>query len=262
MKIGTQRTDRVIKRVARSISERKRRSVRVSLTMAGFPCWATHPTMPCPALMRRPLSRRALGPPTMSKTSSWVDGSIRKSDQASHRTSALALSKITRRTDLASRAEARARVVSVRRRNSRTSARVRPCMPEGDLCNGVRLVRECPGVGIASSAGAQAPWHFLYFFPLPQGHGSFRPTFSPVRRTVLSPFPPPASSPRFSLNCGARRGRACTGGACSPCTTWTRNRRSEEHTSELQSLAYLVCRLLLEKKKNKSTLCYLPARHY
>src|SRR2546425_2932556 len=27
--------------------------------------------------------------------------------------------------------------------------------------------------------------------------------------------------------------------------------RSEEHTSELQSLAYLVCRLLLEKKKMK-----------
>src|SRR5207245_9220654 len=92
----------------------------------------------------------ALGPPTMSKTSSWVDGSIRKSDQASHRTSALALSKITRRTDLASRAEARARVVSVRRANSGRSARVRPCMPEGDLCSGVRLVRECPGVGISA----------------------------------------------------------------------------------------------------------------
>src|SRR2546425_9079769 len=28
--------------------------------------------------------------------------------------------------------------------------------------------------------------------------------------------------------------------------------RSEEHTSELQSLAYLVCRLLLEKKKYKT----------
>src|SRR2546425_9450690 len=28
-----------------------------------------------------------------------------------------------------------------------------------------------------------------------------------------------------------------------------RRTRSEEHTSELQSLAYLVCRLLLEKKK-------------
>src|SRR5437879_11121942 len=29
--------------------------------------------------------------------------------------------------------------------------------------------------------------------------------------------------------------------------------RSEEHTSELQSPMYLVCRLLLEKKKNKAT---------
>src|SRR2546425_2607322 len=29
--------------------------------------------------------------------------------------------------------------------------------------------------------------------------------------------------------------------------------RSEEHTSELQSLAYLVCRLLLEKKKTNVT---------
>src|SRR3989441_10397795 len=30
--------------------------------------------------------------------------------------------------------------------------------------------------------------------------------------------------------------------------------RSEEHTSELQSLAYLVCRLLLEKKKKKKKI--------
>src|SRR2546425_6917682 len=38
------------------------------------------------------------------------------------------------------------------------------------------------------------------------------------------------------------------------CTSQPRRfaQRSEEHTSELQSLAYLVCRLLLEKK-NKST---------
>src|SRR5687767_15247114 len=31
-----------------------------------------------------------------------------------------------------------------------------------------------------------------------------------------------------------------------------RDGRSEEHTSELQSLAYLVCRLLLEKKKKNN----------
>src|SRR2546429_7384099 len=33
----------------------------------------------------------------------------------------------------------------------------------------------------------------------------------------------------------------------------SRTKRSEEHTSELQSRLHLVCRLLLEKKKNKST---------
>src|SRR2546425_6098373 len=36
--------------------------------------------------------------------------------------------------------------------------------------------------------------------------------------------------------------------------------RSEEHTSELQSLAYLVCRLLLEKKKETYTAAATPVR--
>src|SRR3712207_8829808 len=35
--------------------------------------------------------------------------------------------------------------------------------------------------------------------------------------------------------------------------------RSEEHTSELQSRQYLVCRLLLEKKNRTSTPCTPPA---
>src|SRR5437867_6099693 len=38
---------------------------------------------------------------------------------------------------------------------------------------------------------------------------------------------------------------------CSRWDTWSAS-RSEEHTSELQSPYDLVCRLLLEKKKNKS----------
>src|SRR5947209_14184590 len=39
-----------------------------------------------------------------------------------------------------------------------------------------------------------------------------------------------------------------------PKSEWPRlQARSEEHTSELQSSQYLVCRLLLEKKKNKLT---------
>src|SRR3712207_7609824 len=36
---------------------------------------------------------------------------------------------------------------------------------------------------------------------------------------------------------------------CRQCLLPPANRRSEEHTSELQSRQYLVCRLLLEKKK-------------
>src|SRR5438876_7073352 len=35
-------------------------------------------------------------------------------------------------------------------------------------------------------------------------------------------------------------------------SSWRRPRRSEEHTSELQSPVHLVCRLLLEKKKKKT----------
>src|SRR3989441_3382401 len=38
-----------------------------------------------------------------------------------------------------------------------------------------------------------------------------------------------------------------------------RGSRSEEHTSELQSLAYLVCRLLLEKKKPTLAQRHCPA---
>src|SRR2546425_8431132 len=38
--------------------------------------------------------------------------------------------------------------------------------------------------------------------------------------------------------------------------------RSEEHTSELQSLAYLVCRLLLEKKKIIKYYFSIPATFY
>src|SRR2546425_6128895 len=43
-----------------------------------------------------------------------------------------------------------------------------------------------------------------------------------------------------------------SGSACSLRIDTALAERSEEHTSELQSLAYLVCRLLLEKKKKKN----------
>src|SRR2546425_5556459 len=61
---------------------------------------------------------------------------------------------------------------------------------------------------------------------------------------------------RIASWAGSERSRtACaelTPGKTSARNTATRAAtRSEEHTSELQSLAYLVCRLLLEKKKKE-----------
>src|SRR3712207_7827046 len=43
--------------------------------------------------------------------------------------------------------------------------------------------------------------------------------------------------------------------------SWVTRRRSEEHTSELQSRQYLVCRLLLEKKNYNTTADPLHVRH-
>src|SRR2546429_2750121 len=44
-------------------------------------------------------------------------------------------------------------------------------------------------------------------------------------------------------------------------TSTSTNKRSEEHTSELQSRLHLVCRLLLEKKKHP-LLYHLQTRHH
>src|SRR3712207_7008649 len=55
---------------------------------------------------------------------------------------------------------------------------------------------------------------------------------------------------RFGLrDAGARQHRG--GGGVGKRTTRGLKERSEEHTSELQSRQYLVCRLLLEKKKTR-----------
>ncbi len=53
-----------------------------------------------------------------------------------------------------------------------------------------------------------APWHFLYFLPLPQGQGSLRPTLASVRCTGAGAAAD--SSPRFSVSLAC--GRERTGG--------------------------------------------------
>src|SRR5438445_8254639 len=59
-----------------------------------------------------------------------------------------------------------------------------------------------------------------------------------------SACPLPESSRYFARRLGTSRSITSSRNTCS-----TRATRSEEHTSELQSRQYLVCRLLLEKKK-------------
>src|SRR3712207_7723761 len=71
---------------------------------------------------------------------------------------------------------------------------------------------------------------------------------------------PHAGHPATGLLDAGHPGRALEAGA--PRLGTTGQRRSEEHTSELQSRQYLVCRLLLEKKNTNnsyiffSMICY------
>src|SRR5258708_18583355 len=67
-----------------------------------------------------------------------------------------------------------------------------------------------------------------------------RSTLFPYTTLFRSPRKPPPAACATSLPPGAPPGEAAL------------PRRSEEHTSELQSPDHLVCRLLLEKKKNKT----------
>src|SRR5438093_7977404 len=80
------------------------------------------------------------------------------------------------------------------------------------------------------------PYTTLFRSPSPSRRVSgARPMPRTQRRESCEP--PSTSCPRMIRN--IKDGRA------------PRRRRSEEHTSELQSLTNLVCRLLLEKKKKR-----------
>src|SRR3546814_2949585 len=110
-----------------------------------------------------------------------------------------------------------------------------------DVCSSdlVRSVVECPASGVigARPQAWQKPeprpepcrrtWVKLH--PTPSG-----------RRSTVDPWTPPATTPP-----------ACT--ACSPpCARTFRHRRSEEHTSELQSLMRISYAVFCLKKKKKT----------
>src|SRR2546423_3133823 len=85
-------------------------------------------------------------------------------------------------------------------------------------------------------------FYFLFFFLM-------------IRRPPRSTLFPYTTLFRSTYWMGDWLGSAVTTARSAAGSISSRMNRSEEHTSELQSLAYLVCRLLLEKKKKtKSAL--------
>src|SRR3712207_8508002 len=80
-----------------------------------------------------------------------------------------------------------------------------------------------------------------------ENHESMRPAFAKVMADLapyVSPYRPETwQSPRDSVARVFHRWTA---------PDWKPEGRSEEHTSELQSRQYLVCRLLLEKTKHRT----------
>src|SRR5205823_6685856 len=95
------------------------------------------------------------------------------------------------------------------------------------------------------SPTAEKAWQMASNHDMPQMRSAAMPARVMSAYTSHSDF-------AVSVMRGASRSSFIGPGACSlySCMPPT---RSEEHTSELQSLAYLVCRLLLEKKKTKPT---------
>src|SRR2546425_2347652 len=88
-----------------------------------------------------------------------------------------------------------------------------------------RISSSCPSKKLARSTGRGcAIWSSWWKYSAPR---RLAPTASPSADCIRKCASPPT-------------------GSWTPTSDWW---RSEEHTSELQSLAYLVCRLLLEKKK-------------
>src|SRR5437763_11524863 len=78
------------------------------------------------------------------------------------------------------------------------------------------------------------------------------PTLFPYTTLFRSRGRPCSKAPRRSADSNwscSRRSLPCSPRPLNS-SSWNRPSRSEEHTSELQSPMYLVCRLLLEKKKD------------
>src|SRR2546429_3043381 len=93
----------------------------------------------------------------------------------------------------------------------------------------------------------------------------FRSRWSTSRRAAWTTPRRPLAKRSGSLSGTASAGLRDGPSWCSARSRWhvvTGERRSEEHTSELQSRLHLVCRLLLEKKKQTIQRCPLTMQSF
>src|SRR5437899_9483977 len=123
--------------------------------------------------------------------------------------------------------------------NPVTPIRIRPLVSMPRISTPIRLPKTVPRPPNSPTPPMITPAITCSSKPLPPLNGELasRPNWSAAARATN----PPVTMKQVHLM------RRVTGGL----DLFHRDRRSEEHTSELQSLRHLVCRLLLEKKKKR-----------
>src|SRR3712207_6974754 len=97
---------------------------------------------------------------------------------------------------------------------------------------------------------------FFFFLMIRRPPRSTLFPYTTLFRSAQNPSPRPDT--RITCTLGSRSARSTNADSSSGVSATIAlpfsGRRSEEHTSELQSRQYLVCRLLLEKKKNNNII--------
>src|SRR5207247_10768943 len=92
---------------------------------------------------------------------------------------------------------------------------------------------------------------YLHSFPTRRSSDLMRTRWPPEPTTSASSPSIDAIVPRTPTSGASTGSPGASGASTGSGRSSSRSARSEEHTSELQSRVDLVCRLLLEKKKNK-----------
>src|SRR5262245_63603021 len=96
--------------------------------------------------------------------------------------------------------------------------------------------------------------YYVFFLPLPRPPRSTLFPYTTLFRSTISPLAMPGRNSFLFCSVPCRMIIGATDVTVRSGPGTPAYSRSEEHTSELQSLRHLVCRLLLEKKKQNTEI--------